>query len=106
MFPEWTSQQRAALQVMGIPVWQKKTETPTLFYYRLGPLYLRGSNELPIPLPGWLNDLCLYFEQRPVAVKSPVQTPDFCFDYADWLENAISADMKKALWLKLRNAER
>ncbi|MDV6317125.1 hypothetical protein [Idiomarina sp. HP20-50] len=106
MLPEWTSQQRAALQVMGIPVWERKAETPTVFYYRLGPLYLCGPKELPVPVPNWLNDLCLYFEQRPVAVKAPAQTPDFCFNYADWLESPITAQMKQTFWQTLVNAER
>ena len=106
MLPEWTRQQRAALQVMGIPVWEKKSASPSVFYYRLGPLYLRGQNELPVSLPGWLDDLCLYFGQRPVAIKAPIQTPDLCFDYADWLNSPVPVETKKALWHQLRHAKR
>ncbi|MCK7460418.1 hypothetical protein [Idiomarina aminovorans] len=105
MLPEWTRQQRAALQVMGIPVWQKKTAKPPVFYYRLGQLYMHGARELPVSLPAWVNDLCLYFEQRPVAVKAPLQTPILSVDYNDWLDEPVSVEQKKALWQKLQNAE-
>ena len=106
MLPEWTSQQRTALQLMGIPVWQTKSATVPVFYYRLGPLYLQGAVELPVSLPGWINDLSLYFEQRPVAVKAPVQTPGLCFNYTDWLAKPLFTEQKKTLWLQLQNEDR
>lgn len=95
---EWTPQQRAALQVMGIPVWNEKPISLPLYYYRLGPLYLKGTTELPVSPPVWLNDLSLYFEQRPVAVKAPPETPPLCVDYEQWLTQLPSSSQKKALW--------
>ena len=105
MLPEWTSQQRAALQVMGIPIWEKKRASAPVFYYRLGPLYLRGERELPVSLPGWLDYLCLYFEQRPVAIKAPSKTPDVCFDYTDSLTGSFPVETKKSLWQQLKHAK-
>jgi hypothetical protein len=67
---------------------------------------LQGAVELPVSLPGWINDLSLYFEQRPVAVKAPVQTPGLCFNYTDWLAKPLSTEQKKMLWLQLQNEER
>lgn len=105
MLPEWTSQQRAALQVMGIPVWEKKSAPAPVFYYRLGSLYLRGQNELPVSLPGWFDDLCLYLGQRPVAIKAPSKTPDLCFDYTDSLNGSFPVETKKSLWQQLAHAK-
>lgn len=98
---EWTPQQRAALQVMGIPVWNEKPALLPLYFYRMGHLYLKGTTELPVSPPGWLHDLSLYFGQRPVAVKPPSEAPQLCVDYEPWLTQPPSSAQKKTLWKQL-----
>lgn len=107
----WRQQQHDALKAMSIPTFALRSSTvsetttakdvstpPNM--YRLGSIYLSSAEPLPVELPRWLEDLCHYWDCRPVAVKAPEAVVQVV-EYESVSQQMQTASGKRRFWQQL-----
>lgn len=119
----WNPRQHAALQALDVPLYQLNTHVrhsvqvagdtdngvnsddqlaapeQQTHFYRLGPLALKHSQTLPVKLPRWLQDCCIWFDAQPIVVNTIEDKQPLDIEQCERLLQ--SADGKKQLWQQI-----